>query len=188
MKPVSRGNYTEYHVCGDLTLSGNGYLFGASPGSDAVIVVENGGVTLASNAFITAVRTTIVLTGNNSRPSAINFPSGGGNAATLSLSPSTDTGNPWQGVSLYQDPALTNGIDDDWGSGATFTADGVVYLPKANVTIRGNSASNVSSCTVFVTNTVKTNGSVNLSFSRKSDGCAKLGVKQYDDVIAYLLK
>jgi hypothetical protein len=188
MKPISKGNYNEYHVCGDLTLSGNGYLFGASPGSDAVIVIENGSLTLASTASISTVRTTIVLTGNNTSPSAINFPNGGGNASTLSLSPSTDASNPWQGVSLYQDPALTNSIDENWGAGATFTADGVVYFPKANVTISGNSASNVSSCTVFVANTVKTNGSVNLSFSRKSDGCVQLGVKQYDDVVAYLLK
>ena len=69
MKTVSKGSYTEYHICGDLTLSGSGALFGAAPASDAVIIVENGGLNVANNASITTARTTIVLTGDNSRPS-----------------------------------------------------------------------------------------------------------------------
>lgn len=186
MKTVSKGSYTEYHICGDLTLSGSGYLFGNNPSSDAVIIVENGSLTLANSSSISTVRTTIVLTGNNSRPSAINFPNGNGHASTLSLSPSTDAANPWQGVSLYQDPNLTNGVDDSWGPGATFNADGVVYLPKANVTTKGNSASNNSSCTVLVTNTFTTNGSINLNFSQVATGCTNLGVKQYTGKGAYL--
>jgi Flp pilus assembly protein TadG len=179
MKTISRGSYTEYHVCGDLTLSGSGYLLGNAPSSDAVIIIENGSLTLANSSSINTVRTTIVLTGNNSSPSAINFPNGNGTASTLSLSPSTDASNPWQGVALYQDPSLTNGVDDSWGPGATFNADGVVYLPKANVTTKGNSASNNSSCTVFVTNTFTTNGSINLTFSQTTNGCSNLSVKQY---------
>ena len=186
MKTVSKGTYTEYHVCGDLTLSGSGALMGAAPASDAVIIIENGGLNVSNNASITTARTTIILTGDNSRPSSISFPNGNGNAASLSLSPSTGSSNPWQGISLYQNPSLTNGVDDSWGPGATFNADGVVYLPKANVTTKGNAGSANSKCTVIVTNTFTTNGSIDLSFSQSSTACSALGVKQYTGTGLYL--
>jgi Flp pilus assembly protein TadG len=186
MKTVSKGSYTEYHICGDLTLSGNGALMGAAPASDAVIFIENGGLNISDGASISTARTTIVLTGDNSRPSSIAFPNGNGKAASLSLSPSTGSSNPWQGISLYQNPSLTNGVDDSWGPGATFNADGVVYLPKANFTTRGNAGSGISQCTVIVTNTFTTNGSINLSFSQSTKGCSDLGVKQYTGSGLYL--
>jgi hypothetical protein len=176
---VSKGSYTEYHICGDLTLSGSGNLFGANPVGDSVIIVENGSLNIAVNASITTARTTIVLTGDNSKASSVNYPNGNGKSATLSLSPSTNPSNPWQGISLYQNPSLTNNVDDNWGPGATFNADGVVYLPKANVTTRGNAASGNTQCSVFVANSFTTNGSLNLSFAQTANGCASLGVKQY---------
>src|SRR5262249_21738910 len=92
MITVNQTGFVEYHVCGDLTLSGNGALTGSAPTTDSVIVVENGSVTMAGNAEVSAVRTAIVLTGNNSYPSSINFPNGAGKAATLSLSPPTSAG------------------------------------------------------------------------------------------------
>ena len=150
MITVNQTGYVEYHVCGDLTLSGSGALTGSAPTTDSVIVVENGSVTMAGNAQVSAVRTAIVLTGNNNYPSSINFPNGAGKAATLSLSPPTGAGNPWRGISLYQDPSLTNGVDETWGPGAGLVADGLVYLPNANVVIHGSSASNISQCTKIV--------------------------------------
>jgi Flp pilus assembly protein TadG len=176
---VNQTGYIEYHICGDLTLSGNGYLTGSAPALDSVIIIENGSITIANNASINTVRTTIVLTGNNSYASSINFPNGNGHAATLSLSPPTGAGNPWQGVSLYQNPVLTNSVDDTWGPGATFNADGVVYLPNANVVIHGSSASNNAQCTKIVANSYTTNGSVNLSYKQTASGCTSLGMKQW---------
>jgi len=166
------GGHTQYNICGDLTLSGNGALTGDSPSTDTVIIVENGSLNIADGSNVSAKRTTIVITGDNSAASAVNFLT-----STLSLSPSVDPINPWRGVSLYQDPAVTNGVDDSWGPGTTFNIDGVVYLPNANVTISGNSASNVSNCSKLVANTVTTNGSVNLRFSQT--GCSGFGMSQY---------
>src|SRR6185503_4845670 len=100
-------------------------------------------------------------------------------AATLSLSPPTDPSNPWRGVSLYQDPVLTKSVDDTWAPGATFNADGVVYLPNANVVIHGNSESTDTQCTKIATNSFRTNGSVDLNFKQTANGCAILGVKQW---------
>src|SRR5262249_5665157 len=107
VKQVTVGNYTEYHICGDLNLSGTSYLTGTAPASDTVIVIENGSLNLADSSTINTLKTAIILTGNNTVASAINFPNGAGKQATLSLSPPTDAANPWQGVSLYQDPKLT---------------------------------------------------------------------------------
>src|SRR5438067_1272031 len=43
---------TEYHVCGDLTVTGTGYLTGTAPGGDSTIVIENGSLNVDSDANI----------------------------------------------------------------------------------------------------------------------------------------
>jgi Flp pilus assembly protein TadG len=183
---VGIGNYTEYHVCGDLTVSGTGYLTGNAPGGDTVIVIENGSLNVADDAQVNTLRTAIVLTGNNKYPSAINFPNGKGHAATLALSPPTSNDDPWQGIALYQDPALTSNVNDDWGPATTFKVDGVVYLPNASLVIHGSSASNNSRCTKIVVNTFTTDGSVNLDFAQTNSGCTSLGMKQWTDTPIHL--
>ncbi len=182
---VTQAYGTEYHVCGDLTLSGTGSLMAGAQTSDTIIVIENGGLIMASGADVSAARTVFVLTGSGTTPSAITFPNGKGHAATLSLSPPTNASDPWQGISLYQNPSQTDGVSDDWGPAATFNADGVVYLPYADVTMHGSGASNNSKCTKIVANTFTTDGSVNLNFSQSS-GCTTLGVKQWTTVPIHL--
>ena len=107
----------------------------------------------------------MVLTGNNTYPSSINFPNGNGKTASLTLSPPLGSTNPWQGVALFQDPKLTN-TDNKWGPGADFSADGLVYLPNSNVVTDGNTSSSNAKCSKFVMNSFVTNGSVNLDFDQ----------------------
>jgi hypothetical protein len=126
------------------------------------------------------------LTGTNVTASSIQFPNGNGHAATLTLSPSTGVDTPWQGVSLYQDPALTNAVDESWGPGANINIDGLLYLPNAALTISGNAASGNTGCTKIVTKQFTTNGSVNLNFSQTTSSCTSLGLKQYIGASAYL--
>lgn len=179
VKTASGSGYTEYHICGDLTLTGNGYLVGGSaPGSDSVIVIENGSLTLASNASINTARTTIVLTGSNAYPSSLNFPSSNNNQATLSMTPSTSSNNPWQGVSLYQDPILTNGVNNVWGDGANLKADGVIYLPHSNLSLTGKASSNTYNCSKMVVNTISAVDKVTVDFSQVKGGCDDIGIKQ----------
>ncbi|HZP74629.1 MAG TPA: pilus assembly protein TadG-related protein [Pseudolabrys sp.] len=184
VKTVVQSGYTEYHVCGDLNLSGSGTLINS--GSDSVVVIENGSLNLGNSANVSTVGTAIVLTGNDNHASAINFPNGNGQSATLALSPPTSSGDPWLGIALYQDPALTNGVTDNWGPGATLNVDGIVYLPNANVTMRGVAASNNYQCTKFVSNSFQTNGSVSLSFAQANSGCTMIGMKQWSDVPIHL--
>jgi hypothetical protein len=80
---AAQSGYTEYHVCGDLTVTGNGYLTGNPASGDSVIVIENGSLNVADSSQINTSQTAIVLTGNGSYASSINFPNGKGHAATL---------------------------------------------------------------------------------------------------------
>jgi type II secretory pathway pseudopilin PulG len=185
-KKVNKQGYVEYHVCGDLTLSGSGYLTGASPSSDSVIVIENGSIIVNDKASINTMRTAIVLTGDNTFPARIDFPNGAGKKASLALSPPTDPGNPWQSVALYLDPKLTNNVDNRWGPGATFHADGLVYLGNSDVVTDGITGSSNSKCTKFVMNSFVTNGDVKLDFTQKS--CAALGLKQWGGIVVQLIK
>ena len=186
VKNVSKSNYTEIHICGNLTLVGSGYLTGTAPTSDTIIIIENGSLNLANNAAINTKRTAIVMTGNNTFPASINFPNGNGHAASLALSPPIDPTNPWQSVALYQDPKLNNNVEARWGPGATFNADGLVYLGNSNVTTDGNTSSSNSKCTKFVMNQFTTNGRVALDFAQTN--CAALGLKQWGGRPVRLIK
>jgi len=181
----NKGTYVEYHVCGNLTLSGSGYLTGSSPNTDTVIIIENGSLNMADDAAISTKRVAFILTGNDNYQSTINFPSGGGHTASLSLSPPTTQGTPWRGISLYQDPILTN-VDNDWGAGVTLNPNGVVYLPNSNVVMSGSGASGVSGCTKFISNTLRMNGSVDINYQQDQSACNNLGVTQWFDANPYL--
>ena len=189
MALVARSNHDcPYHVCGDLNLSGTGALTGGTPASDVIIVVENGSVNIANNASISTSKTAIVMTGDNTAQSKINFPNGTGKQATLTLSPPTDAANPWQAVALYQDPKLTNHglIDNTWGPGMDFNADGLVYLGNSNVVTDGDTSSSNSRCTKFVMNQFTTNGHVDLNFQQTN--CSAIGLKQWGGITVHLTK
>jgi Flp pilus assembly protein TadG len=178
---------TEYHVCGDLSLSGTGSLTGDSPSADTLVVIENGSLNVGNNAAISVTRMGVVLTGNNSVPSAVYFPNGNGKTGQLTLSPPIESTNPWQGVALYQDPSLTNNIDNKWGPGADFNADGLVYLGNSNVVTDGNTSSSNAQCSKFVMNTFTTNGRVNLNFDQSVASCAAIGLKQWGGITVHLI-
>ncbi|MCC2098398.1 MAG: Tad domain-containing protein [Hyphomicrobiales bacterium] len=175
MITIVKGTVTEYHICGSVTLSGAGTFLG-NASSDSILVIENGDLTIAKDANVTLTRTTIVFTGSTGSHK-LQFPNGAGQSATLRISPSIDTANPWRGVGIYQDPALTSNIDITWGPGANLYADGLLYFANASVTISGNAFSNGSECTKLVTNTFTSNGSVDLKQSLGN--CAYIGLKQY---------
>lgn len=178
MLTVAYPGFTGYHVCGDLTLSGSGWLTGASPAGETVIFVENGKIILDGNAAVSAMKTTFVMTGDNSVAVGLEFPNGAGHGARLTVSPPVSGANPFAGISIFKDPALTNGVDEDWGPGATVNSEAVVYMPNTNLTIRGNSgSSSTTACSKIVVKTLTVNGSVTLNHNAAA--CAALGVKQW---------
>lgn len=175
MITIVNGSVTEYHICGTLTVSGTGNLLG-NTSSDSLLVIENGDLIISKNADITLTRTGLVMTGMTGSH-GIDFPNGKGHSATLRISPGSDSANPWRGIGIYQDPALTTNVDVSWGPGANLYADGVLYFPNANVTMSGNMTTAGANCTKMVTNTFTSNGGVNLSQSTAN--CAPVGLKQY---------
>jgi len=185
---VNKGSYTEYHICGNLTLSGTGYLTGSAPSSDSVIVIENGDLIIPDKSSISTARTAIVMTGNNNFSSKIDFPTGNGQSATLNLSAPTSAGNPWQGVALYLDPKLTKLVDNRWGPGATLNADGLMYLGTSNIVTDGVTGSGNAKCSKFVMNSFVTNGAVDLNLNQSAGACNALGLMQWGGVIVHLTK
>jgi len=186
VQTVTVNGRTEYHICGDLNLSGTGSLTGSTPTADALIVIENGSLNVANNAAVSVARTGIVLTGDNSVPSAVNFPNGNGKTGSLTLSPPLDASNPWQGVALFQDPKLTSNVDNKWGPGTDFNADGLVYLGNSNVVTDGNTSSANAKCSKFVMNSFTTNGKVTLDFDQTVASCAAIGLKQWGGITVHL--
>lgn len=171
------GDVTYYHVCGNVTAKSVGTLIGSTT-ADSVLIIENGSLTLDRNASITLERTTLVFSGTASGAShQINFPQGKGHAASLTVTPGTASGNPWQGVAIYQDPAITTNVNMSWGPGATLNADGLLYFPNASLTLSGVAQSQSGDCSKLVVNELTSNGAVGL---RQTDaGCSSIGLKQH---------
>ncbi len=176
--PVSRSGYAEIHVCGDLTLNGDASqtLTGSAPATDTVVVVENGKVQLADSAYILGRQVTFVLAGG-AYSNIVNFPNGNGKTATLDISGSMFSGNPWQGMALYQNPSQTSGVDTTWKPGSFVKLSGVIYFPNASLTVQGNISMGPTDCAKIVSGEFTLNGSVNLK--QTNAGCSGAGVAQY---------
>jgi Flp pilus assembly protein TadG len=162
-----------YIVCGDLTLTGSVTLTTASPGS--VLVIENGtlnvgsGFTLktAANSALTIIFTGPTVAGH----SYTHAPTGGG---TLDFN--APTSGAWSGVAIYQDPALTTGVDiSAAGSSPTWNISGLVYLPHSSVLFSGavNKSSNGASCFALVVDNITINGTGEIL---KTGACAAAGL------------
>ena len=140
-------------ICGDAQLSGN--LTVAS--ADAVLVVVNGQLNLNGFTLQTATGAglTIIFTGDGSQGS-VYAPTGGG---TLDIA--APTSGTWKGMAIYQDPALTRGVDiAEAGNSPLWSITGIVYLPNANVDFRGavSKATYGQSCFGMVANSIDVRG------------------------------
>jgi Flp pilus assembly protein TadG len=149
-KPLS-GNAI---VCGDLQLTGN-VTIDAPAG--AVLVIENGQLDTNGYSITTSDGSgvTLVFSGTNSG-SYTHAPTGGGK-----IDIAAPTTGPWKGVAMYQDPALTNGVDiGAAGNSPAWAITGAVYLPNASVTLSGavNKAGFGKSCFAIVVKDITVNG------------------------------
>ncbi len=138
-------------LCGDQQLIGNTTI------NNTVLVIENGqldthGFTFQGND------TAVVFSGSNG--SYQHVPSGGG---TLDINaPST---GPWTGVAIYQDPALTTGVDiSAAGNSPTWNISGLVYLPHSSVTFSGavSKSSQGATCFFMVIDNITINGTADI--------------------------
>lgn len=161
--------------CGNVNLTANTTI--TTPPGGTVMVVRNGSLNVGSRTLRTAAGSglTIVFTGptgiSGLNPSYI--PTGGG-----VLDIAAPTSGDWSGVAIYQDPALTSGVD--WsaaGNSPTWNITGLIYLPKAEVQVSGivNKASNGHNCFALVVDTFRSNGTT--TFLEKQTECPQAGLK-----------
>jgi Flp pilus assembly protein TadG len=138
--------------CGDVQLTGNVTL----TGTDNVLVVRNGQLDTNGYSITTATgaAATIIFSGDNG--SYTHAPTGGG---TINIA--APTSGTWSGVALYQDPALTSGVDiASAGNSPSWNITGLAYFPHASVTFSGavGKATSGVSCFVMVVDTLLING------------------------------
>jgi hypothetical protein len=156
-------------ICGDLKLVADTTLTTASPGS--VLVIENGRLDTNGKTLKTAARSALTIIFTGTAGSYTHAPTGGG---TLDFN--APTSGAWSGVAIYQDPALTTGVDiSAAGSSPTWNISGLVYLPHSSVTFSGavNSSSNGASCFALVVDNITINGTGEIL---KTGACAAAGL------------
>ena len=138
-------------LCGDQQLVGNTTI------NNTTLVIENG--QLDTNGFtFQGTDTTVIFSGSNGTYQHV--PSGGG---TVDITP-TNSGT-WSGVAIYQDPALTTGVDiSAAGNSPTWNISGLIYLPHSSVTFSGavNKSANGYRCFTMVIDNITVNGTADI--------------------------
>ena len=131
--------------------------------ANSTLVIENGQFDVQGIAIDGTAGATIVFTNNTATPpSGVSYaPSGtGGGAFDINAQPAGS----FPSVAFYQDPALTTGIDMTFNGGGhnpSFVINGLLYFPKANVTISGSvnqSANPTGTCMGWIVGTLLING------------------------------
>src|SRR6185437_9540379 len=139
------------------------------PGS--VLVIENGQLDTNGHTLQTAAGSALTIIFSGTAGSYTHAPTGGG---TLDFNPPTS--GTWSGIAIYQNPALTTGVDiSAAGNSPAWNISGLVYLPHSSVTFSGavNKSSNGASCFGMVVDNITINGTGEIL---KTGGCAAAGL------------
>ena len=140
-------------VCGDQKLVGNTTI------NNTTLVIENGQLDTNGYTF-QGTNTTVIFSGSNG--SYQHVPSGGG---TIDITPPGPDSGPWSGIAVYQDPALTTGVNvSAAGNSPTWNISGAIYLPHSSVTFSGavNKSRNGYRCFTMVVDNITVNGTADI--------------------------
>ena len=155
---------------GTKVMCGDQQLVGPTTINNTTLVIENG--QLDTNGFtLTGDNLTVIFSGSNG--SYEHVPSGGG---TLDITPPTS--GTWEGIALYQDPALTTGVNvSAAGNSPTWNISGAIYLPHSSVTFSGavNKSSQGYRCFTMVVDNLTVNGTADI-FANDNQ-CGQAGLK-----------
>ncbi|HIJ63232.1 MAG TPA: hypothetical protein HPQ04_11120 [Rhodospirillaceae bacterium] len=143
-------------LCGNQTLTGDVVV-----PKGTVVVIENGYLDLNGHTFDASAGATVILTGTAGAydhfVTDLSHPGKG----TINIT--APTSGTWSGIALYQDPALTSGLDMSFsGNMPTFNIFGVVDVSKADLTVRA-CGSSVTATTTHVLDAVVYQFSIPLS-------------------------
>jgi Flp pilus assembly protein TadG len=161
---------TQKIFCGTVQLSADTTVGAA--GTPTIMVIEDGALDLKGHT-LTATNATIVFTGpsvSGFTPVQIIEDTSGGSKGTLNLTAPSGTWDGatsnWTGFAIYQDPSLTDtkvsgntfSLDITFpGTNPTFAINGLVYAPKAAVTVSGD-IDDGNLCLGFLVDTFIING------------------------------
>ena len=145
---------TTVYKCGDQRLSGNLIL-----NAGAELVIENG--VLDANGFtVTANGATIIFTGptvSGLTPGHIITDNSNPGKSTFTLT--APTAGDFANVAVFQDPALTTGVDMTVAGGnQTWIVNGTIVAPNSNITISGSMNAGVTDCFELVASSLRING------------------------------
>jgi Flp pilus assembly protein TadG len=150
--------------CGDQLLTNDVTI--NAPASGAVLIIENGQLDLNGHTFQTAngAALTLVFSGDPSNATYTHAPTDNTNGpgGVLNITPPGPNSNsPWQGIAIYQDPALTTGVSvSAAGNSPTWDITGLIYMPHATIALKGaiDKSTNGSKCVVMVADNFQISG------------------------------
>jgi hypothetical protein len=164
-----KGATNNFFACGDQVLSAD-MVINAPAGSPATLVIENGLLDLNGHSLTTAdgSAVTVVFSGDPTSTSYGHAPADNTNGNTGKLditAPGPTPAYPWSGVAIYQDPALTSGLDvSAAGNSPTWNITGLIYMPHASVTLKGaiDKGNAGNSCVVLVADNFTISGTAGI--------------------------
>jgi hypothetical protein len=171
------------------TVAATTLTIGATPTIYCGGVTFTNGVTISGNGVIVVRKGSLIVPGGKTLKTDANshltiiFAGPHANKDTHTLNVDTadfaaPTSGVWSGVAIYQDPALTDGVD--WsasGNNPTWNITGLVYMPNASFQVGGivNKASNGHNCFALVVDTFRSNGTT--TFLEQQTECPQAGLK-----------
>jgi hypothetical protein len=126
-------NLTEGVYCGGIHVSGGIINFG--PG---MYVLKGGGMSISSTAEVRGTGVTFY----NTQEPGYNYGNFNFTGQTWGyLKAPTSATNPWAGMLMIQDPALTEAIvgDSFFAGGSDMVLEGIIYMPDSRITWSGGS-------------------------------------------------
>jgi len=164
--------------CGDVQLTGDVVINTPDNVTGATIVIQNGLLDLNGHTFSTANGSAVTVIFSGTSGSYSHYPTDLKNGGVLNIQ-APSAGN-FPGVAIYQDPALTNGVNVTYaGNNPTWDITGLVYLPNADVQVSGDVGQSKygEDCFVMVAGTILINGTSNIySQSPNGAGCKLAGL------------
>ena len=152
VRPNTHVTLSPGRYCNGLTIRGSVTM---QPG---VYIIDGGTLLVNSQADVTGEGVTFVLTGNNSSTVADIQINGGADIDLRAPTPEEDS--TWYGILFYQD-TMGSTTESKINGDSGMQIEGIVYLPKGNVTFNGNSGQHAD-CLLLVANRVNFSGTSSL--------------------------
>lgn len=155
--------------CGDVVLTGN-----VTVTADSVLLINNGQLDLGTYKLSadSGVRLTIIFSGTSGAY-------GHTIVGTGTLDYSAPKSGTWSGMAIYQNPALTTGVNLIYsGNSPAFNLTGMVYAPESTVDISGsiNHATAGDACLAFFVKNLHSNGTIAM-FAKPTRECDRAGLE-----------